>query len=223
MDFVIIVAGGSGKRMGTEVPKQFLPVCGRPILMRTIERFVESGEPLKIILVLPKDEQNYWHELCVKYDFNVEHTIVDGGKTRFESSLNGINAIPDDEIGVCGIHDGVRPLVSCDVIRDVYDAAREDFAAIPVINVTSTLRHVDAQGGGHNVDRGDYREVQTPQVFDISLLKRAYQQSYRAEFTDDASVVEALGCSVTMVDGNRENIKITTPFDLKVAESIING
>jgi 2-C-methyl-D-erythritol 4-phosphate cytidylyltransferase len=222
MDYIIIVAGGSGKRMGTTLPKQFLPVGGRPILMRTMERFAESGEPLKMILVLPKDDQVYWNELCSKYDFRVDYTVVDGGATRFESSRNGIAAIPDDEQGVCGIHDGVRPLVPCDVIRSVYDAAREEFAAIPVVGVTSTLRYVDANGGGHNVNRADYREVQTPQAFDISLLKRAFRQPYQDGFTDEASVVEALGCTVSMVEGSTENIKITTPLDLKIAEAIIN-
>lgn len=223
MDYVIIVAGGSGTRMGAAMPKQFLPLKGKPILMRTIERFATCGLPLRIVLVLPQAEQERWKSLCKEHGFTVEHTIVDGGATRFHSSLNAIRAIPEDEMGVCAIHDGVRPLVSDDVIRNVYATARETFAAMPVVKLTSTLRHIDAEGGGHNVMRDDYREVQTPQAFDLTLLRQAFKQPYRESFTDDASVVEALGCSVTMVEGNRENIKITTPFDMKVAEAVIDS
>jgi 2-C-methyl-D-erythritol 4-phosphate cytidylyltransferase len=221
MDYIIIVAGGKGLRMGSEIPKQFMSVGGKPILMRTIERFREYSEALNIIVVLPHEQQEYWHELCDKHHFTIKHTVVDGGDTRFASSKNGIAAIPDDEEGVAGIHDGVRPFVSVDVIDRCFEAAREEFAAIPVMPVTDTLRYVDKQGGGKNVMRSDYRIVQTPQVFDIGLLKQAFNQPYQESFTDDASVVENLGCSVDMVEGNRGNIKITTPFDLKIAESII--
>lgn len=221
MDYIIIVAGGKGLRMGGEIPKQFMTVGGKPILMRTIQRFHEYNEALNIIVVLPHEQQEYWHGLCDKYHFDIKHTIVDGGDTRFASSQNGLAAIPDDEEGVAGIHDGVRPFVSVDVIDRCYETAREEFAAIPVMPVTDTLRYVDKQGGGKNVMRSDYRIVQTPQVFDIGLLKQAFAQPYQESFTDDASVVESLGCSVNMVEGNRENIKLTTPFDLKIAESII--
>ena len=148
---------------------------------------------------------------------------MNGGETRFESSRNGLAAIPDEEIGVVGIHDGVRPLVSKEVIDNCFETARDDFAAIPVMPVTDTIRYVDKQGGGRNVMRSDYRVVQTPQVFDIQLLKHAYNAEYQESFTDDASVVESLGCQATMVDGNRENIKITTPFDIIVAEALLKS
>ncbi len=143
MDYAIIVAGGSGKRMGASIPKQFLEVEGKPILMRTIERFRQYSESLKIILVLPKDQQQYWHELCQKHDFTIPHQIADGGATRFESSKNGLSLIPDGEEGVVGFHDGVRPFVSTDVIERCYETARDEYAAIPVMRVTETLRYID--------------------------------------------------------------------------------
>ena len=223
MDYIIIVAGGKGMRMGADIPKQFLSIGGKPILMRTIERFHEYNPELGIILVLPQSQQEYWKQLCTEHNFEVNHTIVNGGDTRFESSRNGLATIPDEEIGVAGIHDGVRPLVSKEVIDNCFETARDDFAAIPVMPVTDTIRYVDKQGGGRNVMRSDYRVVQTPQVFDIQLLKHAYNAEYQESFTDDASVVESLGCQATMVDGNRENIKITTPFDIIVAEALLKS
>ena len=221
MDYIIIVAGGKGMRMGTDIPKQFIPVGGIPVLMRTIERFHEYDTVLNIILVLPKHQQDYWKALCKEYNFNIPHVIVNGGETRFNSSKNGLAAIPDDAEGVVGIHDGVRPFVSLSVIKECFETAREEYAAIPVLPVTDTIRYIDAHGGGRNVQLSDYRIVQTPQVFDISLLKRAFNQPYQDSFTDDASVVESLGCQVSMVEGNRENIKLTTPFDLKIAETLL--
>lgn len=223
MDYAIIVAGGKGLRMGGEIPKQFIPVAGKPILMHTLEKFQRFGESiadtggLKIILVLPKEQQEYWAELCTKYSFKVSHTVVNGGETRFHSVQNGLKAIPDDVDGVVGIHDGVRPFVSLDVIKRCYEEARMKKAVIPVMPVTDTLRDVTQ---GKNVYRENYKIVQTPQTFDIQLLKAANQQPYSEAFTDDASVVEAIGQEVTMVEGNRENIKITTPFDLKIADVI---
>ena len=223
MDYAIIVAGGKGLRMGGEIPKQFIPVAGKPILMHTLEKFQHYGESLagaeglEIILVLPKEQQEYWAELCTKYSFKVPHTIVNGGETRFHSVQNGLKAIPDCAEGVVGIHDGVRPFVSLDVIKRCYQEARVKKAVIPVMPVTDTLRDVTQ---GKNVYRENYKIVQTPQTFDIQLLKKANQQPYSEAFTDDASVVEAIGQEVTMVEGNRENIKIPTPFDLKIADVI---
>lgn len=223
MDYAIIVAGGKGLRMGGEIPKQFIPVAGKPILMHTLEKFQRFGESLagieglEIILVLPKEQQEYWDELCMKYSFKVTHTVVNGGETRFHSVQNGLKVIPDFAEGVVGIHDGVRPFVSLDVIKRCYQEARVKKAVIPVMPVTDTLRDVTQ---GKNVYRENYKIVQTPQTFDIQLLKAANQQPYSEAFTDDASVVEAIGQEVTMVEGNRENIKITTPFDLKIADVI---
>jgi 2-C-methyl-D-erythritol 4-phosphate cytidylyltransferase len=218
VDYVIIVAGGKGLRMGGEVPKQFLPIGGIPVLMRTLMRFREYSRELQIILVLPSEQQTYWQELCQQHQFNIDYQLTSGGKTRFHSVQNGLALIPDDAEGVVGVHDGVRPFVTVDVIRACFEAARQHQAVIPVTPVVETLRHV-SQG---NVYRADYRLVQTPQTFDIQLLKAANRQPYQETFTDDASVVEAYGQQVTMVDGNRENIKITTPFDIAVAEAVLN-
>ena len=219
MDYVVIVAGGKGLRMGGEVPKQFLPVGGLPVLMRTMLRFREYSPDLQIILVLPKAQQDYWQSLCRQYQFNVPYLLADGGQTRFHSVQNGLALIPDDAQGVVGVHDGVRPFVSVDVIRRCFEGARERKAVIPVIPVVETLRHV-TEG---TKPRDEYRLVQTPQVFDIQLLKAANRQPYRDAFTDDASVVEAYGVMVTLVEGNRENIKITTPGDLNMAEAVISN
>ena len=221
MNYIIIVAGGKGLRMGSEIPKQFLPIAGKPVLMHTLERFREYDDALRIILVLPREQQDYWRELCEEHHFSIEHTLVDGGDTRFASSCNGLRTIPDEEEGIVGIHDGVRPFVSTKVIRRCYDKARHYGAVIPVLPVTDTLRLVGEDGSGRNVLRSNYRIVQTPQVFDLQLLKRAFQQPWQPQFTDDASVVEALGHKVEMTEGNRENIKITTPFDLETGEMIV--
>lgn len=218
MDYIIIVAGGKGLRMGGEIPKQFLPIGGKPVLMRTLERFREYSKDLKIILVLPEAQQEYWHQLCQEYHFDVEYTLANGGETRFHSVQNGLAKVPDDAQGVVGVHDGVRPFVSVEVISNCFETARTKKAVIPVTPVVETLRHIPSQ---QNVLRSDYCLVQTPQCFDIQLLKAANHQPYSEAFTDDASVVEAYGHEVSMVEGNRENIKITTPFDLKIAETLI--
>ena len=220
-DYVIIVAGGKGLRMGGDLPKQFMPLGDKPVLMHTIERFHACDPSMSIILVLPRDQQDFWRELCRKHHFAITHTIADGGATRFHSSQNGLALIPDATQGVVGIHDGVRPFVNADVIRRVYEAARLHGAAIPVLPVIDTLRYVAGDDGGRNVQRADYRVVQTPQAFDIQLLKRAFAQPYSDAFTDDASVAEAAGARVEMVEGNRENIKLTTPYDLRIAESFL--
>lgn len=213
----MIVAGGKGLRMGASIPKQFLPVNGLPILMLTIKRFREYDGSLRIILVLPKEQHEYWNELCKNYHFTDAYAVVEGGETRFHSVRNGLAAIPDDTQGVVGIHDGVRPFPSVEVIRACYETARTAKAVIPVVPVVETVRHIVAGGKTETVDRADYRLVQTPQTFDIQLLKQAYGQPYRDCFTDDASVVESAGHEVTLIEGNRENIKITTPFDLRIA------
>lgn len=215
-DYIIIVAGGKGLRMGSDIPKQFLPIGGKPVLMRTIERFHHFSEALRIILVLPKPQQAYWHELCEQYQFDVPYMLADGGETRFHSVQHGLTLIPDDAQGVVGVHDGVRPFPAIDVIRRCYDTARTAKAVIPVTPVVETLRHI-TEG---TKPRGDYRLVQTPQTFDIQLLKAANRQPFSESFTDDASVVESYGHAITMVEGNRENIKITTPFDLAIAETL---
>lgn len=226
-DYVIIVAGGKGLRMGSDIPKQFLPIGGKPVLMRTLERFREYSENLQIILVLPEAQQDYWQELCRKYDFKVKYLLANGGQTRFHSVQNGLTLVPDEAEGVVGVHDGVRPFPSIEVIKNCYETARTTKAVIPVIPVVETVRHL-TRGQAHcavesvTVPRDEYRLVQTPQTFDIQLLKDANRQPYNDGFTDDASVVESYGHPITLVDGNRENIKITTPYDITIAEAIIN-
>ena len=218
-DYVIIVAGGKGLRMGSDIPKQFLPIGGKPVLMRTLERFREYSKELNIILVLPEAQQDYWQELCKKYNFEVEYQLANGGQTRFHSVQNGLALVPDDAEGVVGVHDGVRPFPAVEVIRNCYETARTAKAVIPVIPVVETVRHLKGKGSV-TVPRGDYRLVQTPQTFDIQLLKAANRQPYNDGFTDDASVVESYGHAITLVEGNRENIKITTPYDIVVAEAL---
>ena len=220
MDYVIIVAGGKGLRMGSDIPKQFLPIGGKPVLMRTLERFRTYSSDLQIILVLPEAQQDYWRQLCEEYHFDVEYQLANGGQTRFHSVQNGLALVPDDAEDVVGVHDGVRPFPSIEVIRNCYETAREKKAVIPVIPVVETVRHLENKDSV-TVPRSDYRLVQTPQTFDIQLLKAANHQPYNDGFTDDASVVESYGHAITLVEGNRENIKITTPYDMKIAEVLI--
>ena len=219
--YVIVVAGGKGLRMGADIPKQFLPVHGKPLLMHTLTTFHTFDPSLHLILVLPKAQQAYWADLCRQYDFTLPHTVADGGETRFHSVKNGLDTIDADE-ALVAVHDGVRPFVSPTVIADCFTAAEQQGAAIPVIPVVETVRQLDG-AGSTTVDRNRYRLVQTPQTFRLDILRAAYRQPYTEAFTDDASVVEAAGYAVTLVDGNRENIKITTPFDLRMAEMLCGG
>ena len=219
MDYVIIVAGGKGLRMGSDIPKQFLPIAGKPVLMRTLERFRAYSSTLQIVLVLPEAQQDYWKQLCKQYDFKVDYQLANGGQTRFHSVQNGLALVPDDAEGVVGVHDGVRPFPNIDVIRNCYETARTKKAVIPVIPVVETVRQLKSEGS-ITVPRDQYRLVQTPQTFDIQLLKAANRQPYNDGFTDDASVVESYGHAITLVEGNRENIKITTPYDIIVAEAL---
>ncbi len=242
-NYVIIVAGGKGLRMGTDIPKQFLPIGGLPVLMHTIKTFKNYDNNMNVILVLPEHQQEYWRELCKKYSFDENIEIVNGGETRFHSVKNGLALIPDETKGVVGVHDGVRPFVSEETIHRTYQKARKTGAAVPVIPVVDTLRHLfkqekpndthetdketlqetDEKIHSETVQRDEYRIVQTPQAFDIQLLKEAYKQEYCKDFTDDASVVEHYGHEVALVEGNNENIKITKPFDLAIAKVIINN
>jgi 2-C-methyl-D-erythritol 4-phosphate cytidylyltransferase len=212
-DHLIIVAGGSGKRMGTELPKQFLELNGKPILVHTIERFHNFNNQLNIIVVMNEEYIDYWGDLCRTIGLSIPHQVVKGGKERFFSVLHGLNKIPDSE-GIVGVHDAVRPLVSKRTFVTCYESARINGTAVPVLPVNDSLRFV-ADGKNEIADRSKFRLVQTPQCFEISLLKKAFQQGYNPSFTDDASVVEFLGVAINLVEGNRENIKITTPEDLR--------
>ncbi len=219
--YAIIVAGGKGLRMGGELPKQFIPVEGRPVLMRTLDTFHACDSGIQIILVLPRDHQPYWQELCREYDFRVPHRIADGGATRFHSVQNGL-ALVDAAEALVAVHDGVRPFVAHEVIEACYREAEAHGAVVPVIPVVETVRQL-VEASSITVLRDAYRLVQTPQTFRASLLRRAYEQPFCEAFTDDASVVEALGEAVCLVEGNRENIKLTTPYDLIVAKALVEA
>ena len=219
--YAILVAGGKGLRMGSDIPKQFLPLRGRPVLMHTIDVFRRTYPDIHIILVLPREQQDYWRQLCGQHDYDVEVCVADGGETRFHSVRNGLSQIPDGARGVVGVHDGVRPFVSPETIRRCFEAAEEYGAVVPVVPVVETVRQVLADGSSMTVDRNAYRLVQTPQTFDIQLLKKAYGQPFDPFFTDDASVVEAMGHPIKLVEGNNENIKLTNPADLKLAEGMV--
>lgn len=216
--YVLIVAGGKGIRMGGDIPKQFLPIGGVPVLMRTMDAFYAYNQDIQIILVLPHDQQAFWLDLCRKHHFERPYRIADGGETRFHSVKNGLALV--ETPALVGVHDGVRPFVSSDVIRRCYAEASQKHAVVPCVNVVETLRHVQEERSV-TVPRDEYRLVQTPQVFDATLLKKAYEQPYSPQFTDDASVVESMGMVVSLIEGNRENIKITTPFDLKIASALL--
>ncbi|MDR1203113.1 MAG: 2-C-methyl-D-erythritol 4-phosphate cytidylyltransferase [Tannerellaceae bacterium] len=215
--YVLIVAGGKGIRMGNELPKQFIPLNGRPVLMHTLERFYRWDISAEIILVLPETHQPYWNMLCKELNCRIPHKLANGGETRFHSVQNGLSLV--NEPGLVAVHDGVRPFVSVEVIEHCFTEAERSGAVIPVVPLVDSIRErYDESGLSRPADRGRLVAVQTPQVFNSDWLFEAYRQAYRPDFTDDASVVEAKGYSVALTPGNQENIKLTTPFDLLVAE-----
>lgn len=219
MNNVIIVAGGKGLRMGSELPKQFLNLGGKPVLMRTIEAFYNFDKSIRIIVALSTSYREHWSKLCKGYGFSIYHEVVDGGETRFHSVKNGLELVGE---GYIAVHDAVRPFVSASLLAVCFDTAREYKAVIPVLEVTDSLREIIDEKDSRIVDRSKYRLVQTPQVFDSTLLKSAYEVDFSESFTDDASVVESYGHSIHLVSGERANIKITTPFDLDLGEAILN-
>ena len=221
-NFLILVAGGRGLRMGSDLPKQFMPLGGQPVIMRTIRRCVEAMPGLGIVVVLHPDYVDMWHRLCEEHGFDISVRIVRGGEERFHSVKNGLDVISssagDD---IVAVHDAVRPLVSVEVIRRTFAEAVEHGAVVPALPSVESVRLVDAGGRSMAVSRNSVMLVQTPQVFSLSLLRKAYAQPYRDTFTDDASVVEALGHPIHIVPGNRENIKLTTPLDMQMAEMLV--
>ena len=219
----IIVAGGNGTRFGAKVPKQFLELGGRPILMHTIEAFGENRDgSFDVIVTLPVEQMGLWRALCDKYAFAVPHRVVAGGETRWHSVKHALDSIDDPAgIDVIAVHDGVRPLASAELIGRVLESARRDGAAIPVVMLNDSVRQVDG-GESHALDRSSLRAVQTPQAFDAHTLLEAYRQPYLPTFTDDASVVEHAGHRVTLVEGDPKNLKITRPMDLVLAEYLLN-
>lgn len=220
MKAVVVVAGGKGLRMGAEIPKQFLLLRGKPVLMYTLEAFYRADDSTKIILVLPEEQQAYWQGLVAEHGMMIPHTVVAGGETRFHSVRNGLKEV-DATISLIAVHDGVRPLVSEKLINDAFDRARQAQAVYPAIEVTDTLRRTTGEDSVW-VDRALYHRVQTPQVFGAALLLKAYGQDFSPDFTDDISVVEMLGeAKPQAIAGSHSNIKITTPTDLLLAEALL--
>lgn len=217
---VLIMAGGRGLRMGTLLPKQFLVLNEKPVLMHTLSTFHALDADVCIILVLPEDQRSYWLELCQEYAFTVPHELVSGGNNRFESVRNGL-AVAGEE-GLIAIHDGVRPLVTPNLITSCFEAAQQYGAAIPVTPVIESLRVVE-HGESRVVDRSDYRLVQTPQTFEAGLIQRAYREASHTGYTDDASVVQAAGWPIFLVEGERSNLKITEAADLHLAAWYLNN
>ena len=219
----IIVAGGSGTRFGAQLPKQFLELAGKPILMHSIEAFGKNRDgSFDVIVTLPQGQMALWQQLCEKYAFDVPHHVVAGGETRWHSVKNALDSIVDiADVGVIAVHDGVRPLATAELIGRTIEAAHRDGAAIPVVMLNDSVRQV-AGDASHALDRSTLRAVQTPQAFDARLLIEAYSLPYQPTFTDDASVVEQFGHPVTLVEGDPNNLKITRPMDLAVAEYLLN-
>ncbi len=217
--YAIITAGGIGLRMESKIPKQFLCIGDLPILMHTINRFYLFDNHIKIILSLPENHLKYWKNLCTKYEFTIPVTIVKGGKTRFHSIKNALDII--DEDGFVAVHDGVRPLVNIATIKRTFDKAEKLGNAVASSDVVFSIRKIEGQKN-ISVNRAFYKEIQTPQTFNIQTLKYAYNSKYKDEFTDDASVFEAAGHQIYLVNGNRENIKITNSEDIIIAEALLN-
>lgn len=218
-NYVLIVAGGSGTRMDTDIPKQFLLLDGRPVLMHTCETFYRFNHSLSLIVVLPAEHIATWETLCKTHSFHIPHQIVSGGPERFYSVRNALKTIPPNE-GLVAIHDGVRPLVSHETIQTAFDAARIYGNAIPIIPVIESVREINSVGN-HIIDRSKLQLIQTPQVFKCELICKAYEQDYSEAFTDDASVLEKMGEEIILTKGNPENIKITRPIDLIIAEALM--
>ncbi len=217
---VIIVAGGSGQRVGGRLPKQYQILGQRPILAHTISAFAEALPKAEIVVVLAADRVEYWSNLSARFDV-AKHRVVVGGAERFDSVKSGIEALSED-VEVVAIHDGARPLSSVDLIRRCVECAVSNGSAIPVVEVSDSLRELGEGGASKAVVRSNFRAVQTPQIFDATLIRRAYRESYNPNFTDDASVVEYMGERVWLCEGERRNIKITTREDMTLAESILN-
>jgi 2-C-methyl-D-erythritol 4-phosphate cytidylyltransferase len=213
--YVIVVAAGTGVRMKSKIPKQFLVLDKLPILMFSLKAFYEFDRRLKIILVLPEDQINYWKKLCKDFNFRIKHNVVEGGANRFESVKKGLSKIDSD--GLVAIHDGVRPLVRLKTIEKGFEIALKHGNAVPFIDVHGSVRLYDGRNSSP-LERKKVKIIQTPQVFNSTHLKEAYNQMYNPYFTDDATIVESIGVKINLFEGNPENIKITTENDLKIAE-----
>lgn len=217
----ILVAGGKGTRMGAGTPKQFLELNGRPILMHTLEVFYSIDSRIELIVVLPEDQLSYWDKVVNESGFRIPHRRVIGGASRFQSVKNGLQAVSFSE-GVVAIHDGVRPFVAPEVVKASFEMAEQTGSAIPVIGLKDSIRQVFPQGKSEFRDRQQYRLVQTPQTFQLSKIRQAFLTPESDQFTDDATVYEYQGWEVTLIEGNPENIKITTPEDLDYAAYLLS-
>lgn len=218
--YAVIVAGGSGTRMGAPMPKQYLPIGGVPVLMHTLRKFARAVSNIKLILVIPANDFELWTELCEQHQFQIPHQVVAGGKSRFQSVKNGLNMIPDHE-GLVAIHDGVRPFVEAEVIQSSYEVAAKSGSAIAVVALKDSIRKLQDDGKSVFQERQYFRLVQTPQTFQVSKIKKAFEVTELHTFTDDATVYEHQGWQVELIAGNLENIKITTPEDLEYAEFLL--
>jgi 2-C-methyl-D-erythritol 4-phosphate cytidylyltransferase len=216
--YAIIVAGGAGTRMGTDIPKQFLEIKGKPVLMHSMNRFFVFDENIKLIIVLPEHQIEYWNKLCVAHDYKVPHQIVIGGSERFYSVKNGLVLVPENAL--VAIHDAVRPLVSTNTIKTAFEAAAEKGSGIPAIALNDSIRQFEGENN-FAVNRNNFKIIQTPQCFLSASILEAFKQEYKAEFTDDATVLESNGTMIYLTQGNVENIKITTPRDLVLAEALM--
>ncbi|MBO4844371.1 MAG: 2-C-methyl-D-erythritol 4-phosphate cytidylyltransferase [Bacteroidales bacterium] len=222
--YMIIVAGGSGSRMGASMPKQFLELGGKPILRLSIEVMLEACPQARIVTVLPEDHIDYWKDYCLKANFHVPQIIVQGGITRFHSVKNALAKVPEGAL--VAIHDAVRPLVSPELVRSLIRQADEGGSAVPAVPAVDTLRVLEKKGetlvaADSVLDRSKIYAIQTPQVFWSETLLDAYKQAFDTAFTDDASVVARKGIPLSYVQGERYNLKITTPEDLALAEAIL--
>jgi len=217
-EYAVIVAGGVGTRMNSQVPKQFIPIHGVPILMHTIRAFFDYSSGLSIVVVLPEKLHTDWFRLCEAYHFNIPLTLVNGGNTRFQSVKNGLDAIGQD--GLVAIHDGVRPLVDKAIIGASFQLAALHACAVAAVRLKESIRITD-KDQTRTVDRSKFRLIQTPQTFQIPIIKKAYDQAENPSFTDDASVAEKAGYRVSLFEGSYRNIKITTPEDLLIAEALL--
>lgn len=217
---VIIVAGGSGIRMGSDIPKQFIEIGGKPILMRTMEAFFNYNSDIEIILVLPESHVNYWEKLCDTKNFNLNHKVSYGGLSRGESVQNGLNAV--EKKGLVAIHDGVRPFVPIDVVREAFSVAQVKGNAVVAIDLKDTLRWCDKHGNSKVVKREEYKIIQTPQIFQYDIIVDAYKAlSVDENLSDDSGVVERQGIKINLTKGSYSNIKITTRDDLAIAEGLL--
>ncbi len=218
--FAIIVAGGSGSRMGNKTPKQFLEIGGKPILMHTIQRFLDFSDKLQIILVLPEKQILAWHALCEKHNFYPAIVTQIGGKTRFQSVKKGLLKIKATE-GLVAVHDGVRPFLSHEIIASGFETAAKNGSAVTAVALKDSVRKIDEKSNNKAVDRSAYRLIQTPQTFRITDMKAAFEAKEQPFFTDCASVMEHAGHNITLIEGSYENIKITTPEDLDWANVLL--